>query len=394
MSDATREPPIEASAGPSRAREPPIEASAGPSRAREPPIEASAGPSRARDPPIEASAGPSRAREPPIEASAGPSRAREPPIEASAGPSRARKPPTEASADLFPKRKLFTIFALMRKQMIHRRILALAAFLTLALMAAAQSDLTWFVDKSGKIFVLPKMKQYHLEYTPLEKIDLTPRGSRAIDLEHLQLDLVPQPTVEERPADMRVLSGAMRPFFDPFFPMHQSLSPTGMGLDFDELYVYPLADQVDFLARGAQYSWPGIAGTTTFSTLISWHNDRLRITGGAFGGRYFTPFTSDASLMVGAHLHISYQATDWMKLHAWGDYFYHDPAQNRNGYLIMNPNLNLNQVGGGVEFKVSDNFSFGVGANFQYHPGLRGMRPGVIFAPIFDMGNGWRMSPW
>ena len=96
--------------------------------------------------------------------------------------------------------------------------------------------------------------------------------------------------------------------------------------------------------------------------------------------------------MAGLHLHTSYEVTDWLKLHAWGDYVFYDQAQEKNAYLIMNPFFYHQQVGGALQFKVSDNFSFGVGANFQYNPARRGMERQIMIFPGFggrDFGFGF-----
>lgn len=272
-----------------------------------------------------------------------------------------------------------------------RITLIILSLICLALgRANAQSDLSLVLDKEGKIVAIPKPKPFELDIQDVSELDYTPKGSRPVDLQWLSFQPEEYTIHLERPMDMNILSGAYRPFYNVYTPMLIEVSP--MALDFNETYLMKVNENVDFLANGSQYTWPGAGGMTIFTTVVSWHNDRLRITGGGFGGRFFTPLNPSPDVMAGLHLHVSYEATDWLKLHAWGDYVFYDQAQEKNAYLIMNPFFYHQQVGGALQFKVSDNFSFGVGANFQYNPARRGMERQIMIFPGFggrDFGFGF-----
>ena len=54
---------------------------------------------------------------------------------------------------------------------------------------------------------------------------------------------------------------------------------------------------------------------------------------------------------------------------------------------LLNPYYNHTSVGGAFEFKVKDNFSFGVGVNYEYNPWNKRMDPQFLFYPAFKGKN-------
>lgn len=70
--------------------------------------------------------------------------------------------------------------------------------------------------------------------------------------------------------------------------MLRRVSP--MALDFHEVSVVPVSEHLAFITSGQQYTWPGVGGLTRINTELLWTHERFSLSGGAFGGRYFTSF--------------------------------------------------------------------------------------------------------
>ena len=90
---------------------------------------------------------------------------------------------------------------------------------------------------------------------------------------------------------------------------------------------------------------------------ISWHSGNWSLYGGGFGGRFFSPFNPSPGITAGANVQVEYQPTDWLKLKGWGQYAYYADEYN-NPHMLSNPFLYHTQVGGSMEFKVTDNFGW------------------------------------
>ena len=153
------------------------------------------------------------------------------------------------------------------------------------------------------------------------------------------------------------------------------------------------SEQVAFITSGQQYTWPGIGGLTRINTELLWTYDRFSLSGGAFGGRYFTPFNPSPQFMGGFNAMASYDVTDWMTVRGWGQYTFYDHNERNNPHMLMNPFYNHTNVGGAFEFKVNDSgFRVGVGVNYEYNP-IRGkMERQFMFYPagkigMFRIGN-------
>lgn len=195
---------------------------------------------------------------------------------------------------------------------------------------------------------------------------------------------------DERPMDMQVSSAAYQPFFNVFTPMIRQVSP--MALDFNEVSIVPISDDFLFLVNGRQYTWPGAGGLTTVDGELIWQKERWTLSGGAFAGKYFTPFNPSPQLTGGFNASVRYDATDRLALKAWGSYAFYGKEEKYNPHLLMNPFYNHTQVGGAFEFKVNENFGIGMGVNFEYNPVRRKMTPQYLIAPLFHSKNihiGW-----
>lgn len=260
----------------------------------------------------------------------------------------------------------------------------------LASAAGAQQSLPrlrFIMGKEGKLTAIPVLgTAAPIRIPEVGYASYTPSASYLQRLEIEQAEFRPETAAlsAERPMDMNVLSGAYRAFFDEYAAMLKRVSP--MALDFDEYEVYPVGAQSAFVLHGRQFTMPGAGGVTTAGAAIAWGNERLTLTGGAFAGRYFSPYATAPRFMGGANVSARYEVNDWMALRGWGQYM-HSGDNGRDPFLQMNPLLEQTNVGGAVEFKVGDNGGFGVGINYQYNHFDRRMHPQYMVFPVFGGGN-------
>lgn len=266
----------------------------------------------------------------------------------------------------------------MRKRVVTW-LLLLAA---IAVQAQTQSDLILMVSKEGKMIAIPKFMTYELNIPKFAYKTYTPSMNMGREFERQLRAFAPDlpPAVDERPMDMQVLSAAYAPFYNEFTPMLRRVSP--MMLDFNELSTTRISDNVNFWVQGQQYTWPGAGGITRVTTALSWHKDRWEITGGAFAGRFYTPFNLSPGFMGGVNAQVSFEATDWLKIRGWGQYAEYG-KEDRNPHMLMNPFFNHTNVGGALEFKFNDKFGMGVGVNYEYNPMRRKMERQQLIYPIF-----------
>ena len=181
-----------------------------------------------------------------------------------------------------------------------KRGISLIILLLCALCLQAQSDLTWIRTKEGRMVAVPNGR-FRLEPAQIHIQKFTPSDRQLIEakLREFIPDLPVQSAYEqERPMDMIISSAAYQPFFNPYTPMLRRVSP--MALDFHEVSIIPVSEQVAFITSGQQYTWPGIGGLTRINTELLWTYDRFSLSGGAFGGRYFTPFNPSPQFMAGS----------------------------------------------------------------------------------------------
>lgn len=249
----------------------------------------------------------------------------------------------------------------------------------------AQSDFSFILNKEGKIIVLPKNKTYELNIPKASYKTFTPAGTRDIDIKLREFTPdIPHTSLQERPMDMQISSAAYQPFFNVYTPMLREVSP--MALDFNETYMKRLNESFDLIANGVQYTWPGVGGMTIMNGGISWHSGNWSLYGGGFGGRFFSPFNPSPGITAGANVQVEYQPTDWLKLKGWGQYAYYAGEYN-NPHMLRNPFFYHTQVGGSMEFKVTDNFWMGAGINYEYNPVRRKMEPQFLVYPVFRSGR-------
>lgn len=243
----------------------------------------------------------------------------------------------------------------------------------------------FILNKEGKIIVLPKNKTYELNIPKASYKTFTPAGTRDIDIKLREFTPdIPHTSLQERPMDMQISSAAYQPFFNVYTPMLREVSP--MALDFNETYMKRLNESFDLIANGVQYTWPGVGGMTIMNGGISWHSGNWSLYGGGFGGRFFSPFNPSPGITAGANVQVEYQPTDWLKLKGWGQYAYYADEYN-NPHMLSNPFLYHTQVGGSMEFKVTDNFWMGAGINYEYNPVRRKMEPQFLVYPVFKSGR-------
>ena len=262
------------------------------------------------------------------------------------------------------------------------------------LFLQAQSNLTWIRTKEGKMVAVPKRMVFDLDLPKFVYKSFTPSNRQLIEAK--LREFIPDFPVwsvyeQERPMDMTISSVAYQPFFNPYTPMLRRVSP--MALDFHEVLIVPASEQVTFITSGRQYTWPGAGGLTRINVDLLWRHDRFSLSGGAFGGRYFTPFNPSPQFMGGFNTMASYDVADWLTVRGWGEYTFYDQKEKRNPHMLMNPFYNHTSVGGAFEFKVNDSgFKVGIGVNYEYNP-IRGrMERQFLFYPagkigMFHIGN-------
>jgi len=247
------------------------------------------------------------------------------------------------------------------------------------------AELTYTVSKEGKIIAIPKFRAYELNIPQYSYKSYTPASNREIEMKLQEFMPEFQPSLDERPMDMHVLSAAYRPFFDIYAPMMHAVSP--MAFDFRETSIYPINDNTAFFATGAQYSWPGLGGLTTINPGMIWNQDNWTVTGGGFAGRFYTPFNPHPGYMGGVNLQVRYDVNERLAFRTWGQYVHYGEGEKDNPHMLMNPFYNHTSVGGAMEFMINENFGMGVGVNYEYNPRRRRMEPQYLIFPVFRSKN-------
>ena len=280
-----------------------------------------------------------------------------------------------------------------KERIMHRLGVLIGLLLACACYLNAQNRLRFVVDKEGKLYAIPTETSYEIKIPEVTYKSYIPITELSRQLSERYTDIYRKyaevsesgpefyflPANEaDRPMNMNTLSAAYRPFFNPYTPMLRRMNP--MALDYDEYYFHPIADNSLLMVNGGQETWPGAGGMNEVNLSITHRIGALSITGVAFAGRFYTPFTPNAALYGGFHAMAHYQVTDWMALKAWGSYAYYG-KNKADPFLVMNPALNSVNVGGALEFKIGDNAGFGFGVNFQHDPFRGRMRPQYIFYP-------------
>lgn len=274
-----------------------------------------------------------------------------------------------------------------------KRVISLLALLLWACTLNAQSDFTWTRNKDGKIIVLPKRPVFGLNLPKIDYEKLYLHSTHSLIEEQLrtfkpelQDEIQFHVGLEDRPMDRQVLSTAYQPFFNPYTPMLRQISP--MALDFHEVSLVPIDEKLTFVTSGQQYTWPGVGGLTRINTGLTWNVDRWTFSGGAFAGRFFTPFNPSPQLTGGFNVMASYELTDWMTIRGWGQYAFYSNKEEKNPHMLLNPFYNHTSVGGAFEIKVNDSgFKVGVGVNYEVNPMNGKMNRQFLIYPAGKIGR-------
>lgn len=263
-------------------------------------------------------------------------------------------------------------------------------FVIIVLMACvfyghAQSAMDFVLNSEGKLTAIPKYKQFEFNIPEFSYKTYTP--SFRTEMEKKLREFMPdfEPLMDERPMDMQVQSLAYRPFFNVFTPMIRRVSP--MALDFQEFAFTPISETTGVLTTGEQFTWPGVGGLTRISSSLVWQQGRWALTGGAFAGRYFTPFNYSPDFMGGVNATVSFEVTDGLTLRGWGQYALYQRGERTNPHMLLNPYYNHTNVGGAFEVKVAEGFRVGVGVNYEYNPWNKRMDPQLLIYPAFNNKN-------
>ncbi len=264
----------------------------------------------------------------------------------------------------------------------------------------AQSTLKFIVDKEGKLFAIPSETTYEIKVPEATYKSYTSVSEQNRRLQEKYTEAYREFTsfsrVEfifadysylhdvDRPANMNVLSDAYRPFFNPYTPMLWQINP--MALDYDEWLVKPIGPNTAFLVNGVQETWPALGGINIASMAVSHRAGSFTVTTGGFAGRYYTPYTPNPSYWGGVNISAKYEINDWMAMRAWGSYAFF--GENKaDPFMVANPWMNRTNVGGSMEFKVSDDFGFGIGVNYQHNHFNNRMEPQFLFYPFGSAGS-------
>ena len=263
-----------------------------------------------------------------------------------------------------------------------KRICVFLLFLSLGVQILhAQSDFTFMLNKEGKLIALPKRINFNFNIPEASYKSYTPSTTRVINDLLSTYEPAVNPKLDERPMDMQVLSSAYAPFYNEYTPMLRRVSPT--ALDFNEVEFFPLNENLTFVVAGRQETWPGLGGQTIANAAIDWHSGPWTIGGGGFAGRYFTPFNQSPEFVGGVNLHTSFQANDWLKFNAWGQYAGYDSNERKNPHMLMNPYFYHNSIGTSVQIKLNDNFGVGAGVQYDFNPMIRKWERQVLVFPVF-----------
>lgn len=253
----------------------------------------------------------------------------------------------------------------------------------ICLSAQEHSKYTLIMGKDGKTYIIPSIKQYEIKFPEFNYKTYTPASTAEIENKlkdfPTQSDITFSP--DERPGNMNILSGAYKPFFNDFTPMLRRIAP--MMLDFDETTFTPLNERLTIVTNGWKSTWPGAGGITSFSPSLVWNKDRWTLSGGVFAANYFTPFNPSPEYTIGANAHVSFQASDRIKFNAWGQYANYNSSESQNPHMVLNPYYYQTNVGGSMEFKVSDKFGVGGGIQYNFNPINRKMERQIFIFPIF-----------
>lgn len=263
-----------------------------------------------------------------------------------------------------------------------KKVYLLLFFFSLGVQVmSAQSEFRFILNKEGKIIAIPKMEHFEFNIPEFSYKSYTPASTRMIDDMLKAYEPASNSKLDERPMDMQILSGAYEPFYNEYAPMIRRVSPT--AFDFREVEFFPLNENLTFAILGQQQTWPGLGGTTTVDARLVWANGPWQVDGGGFASRYYTPYNLSPKLVTGVNLHASLQATDWLKIHSWGQFAGYSGKEWSNPHMLMNPHFHHNSIGTALEFKLNENFGVGAGVQYDFNPMKNKWERQVILFPVF-----------
>ncbi|MDR1624787.1 MAG: hypothetical protein LBS04_07430 [Tannerellaceae bacterium] len=251
--------------------------------------------------------------------------------------------------------------------------------------AQMPAELSYTVNKDGKIMAFPKYKTYELAIPAYSHKSYMPSSKTDAAMKRQEFTTGFQLSLDDRPMDIQILSAAYRPFFDIYAPMMRAVSP--MAFDFSETSIVPINTNMAFFTTGSQYTWPGAGGMTTINPGMIWRQANWTITGGGFAGRFYTPVNLHPGYMAGANLQVTYDVNERIALRTWGQYAFYGEGENDNPYMLLNPFYKHTSVGGAAEFMLNENFGIGGGVNYEYNPHKRRMEPQYLLYPVFRSKN-------
>lgn len=263
-----------------------------------------------------------------------------------------------------------------------KRVCLFLLFVFVTFKVAAQAEMTFMLNKEGKVIVIPKRKTYELQIPAYSYKSYTPASTLLTDMKLREFTPeTPPGAPDELPMNMQTLSDAYRPFFNVYMPMLRRVSP--FALDFSETTVVSLGDNWALLTSGVQATWPALGGMTGINPSLVWKQGRWTLSGGGFAGRFYTPLNLSPGFMGGANVQMRYQASKRLALRAWGQYAaYSGKEDDQTPFLLMNPSMNHTGAGGGVEFMFTPNLGLGAGVKYEYNPMTRKLSPQYIFSPL------------
>lgn len=260
----------------------------------------------------------------------------------------------------------------------------------LPLALRAQADMLFAVDKTGKLLILPKKKEYVFHFPKQTYTSYTPAPARSTEGRLSAYTPGEQPApATERPMNMQVLSAAYRPLYDAYAPMLRRVSP--MAFDFDETAFHPLSTHAALFLNGKQYTWPGAGGLTTLTGGLQWTSGGWTLAGYALGGKYYTPLDPSPRFFTGGGAAASYEVNPRLRLRAWGQYVGYGSRQ-MNPHRILNPFFEQTGAGGAAELMLNEHLGVGAGVNYEYNPIRRKMEPQYLLYPVIRAGNRIRIS--
>ncbi|MCC8154502.1 MAG: hypothetical protein LIP01_09975 [Tannerellaceae bacterium] len=250
----------------------------------------------------------------------------------------------------------------------------------------AQSWFKMILNEEGKLYIFPRYNRLAFEMPELSfKDSYTPASTIKLDMQLPDYDPEISFQKAERPMNMQTLSDAYEPFFNVYAPLYRRIYPT--AFDFYEAAGYNLNDNFSFIVAGSKHTFPGSGGIQTVTASTVWSQDNWELWGGGFAGTYYTPYQITPDWMAGVTGGVNFQATEWLKLKTWGQYTFYDEKGRNNMFLFLDDHHRQTAIGGAMEFKVNENFGFGIGIQHNFNPMRNRWNQDKFIYPTFRGSN-------